>query len=71
MNAKTTNVKLSCDAIGVKQREFEVSHAERLMTIPCNGGWYIDDEDFELNNGNIIRRPKKELRKAPKACGKE
>lgn len=58
MNAKTTIVRLSCEAIGVKQREFEISHAERLMNIPKNGGWVIDDEDYELDNGNIVRRHK-------------
>ena len=72
MNAKTTIVKLSCEAIGVKQREFEISHAERLMSIPNNGGWIIDDEDYELGeNGNILRRHKREADKARKTSGQK
>lgn len=59
MNAKTTIVKLSCDSLGCVQREFEVSHAERLLAIPNNGGWYLDDKDYELKDGDIIRRVKK------------
>lgn len=69
MNAKTTIVKLSCDAIGVVQREFEISHAERLMRMQDNGGWQIDDEDYDLDNGNVIRRHKGEADKARKAGG--
>lgn len=59
MNAKTTNVKLSCDSLSCVQKEFEVSHAERLLAMPNNGGWYLDDEDYELRDGDIVRRTKK------------
>lgn len=71
MNAKTTIVKLSCVAIGVEQREFEVSHAERLLSIRNNGGWYLDDKEFKFDNGNIVRRHTEKAGEARKAGGKE
>lgn len=64
MNAKTTNVKLSCEPLGCKQKEFEITHAERLLAIPSNGGWFLDDKDYELKDGNIVRRPAKAADKA-------
>ena len=64
MNAKTTIVKLSCASINCDKKEFEVSHAERLLNMANNGGWFLDDEDFELKDGNILRRNKKKADKA-------
>ena len=71
MNAKTTNVKLSCEQIGCKQKEFEVTHAERLLAMPNNGGWYLDDEDYALKDGNIIRRIKDKADGTPKGVDKK
>lgn len=71
MNAKTTTVKLSCAEIGCSRKAFELSHAERLLSMPRNGGWYLDDEDFELIDGIITRRHKKEADRASKGGGKK
>lgn len=59
MGAKKTLVTLKCEALG--ERKFEITHAERLLSMRINGGWYLEDKDFELNeNGTISRRSKKE-----------
>ena len=60
MTAKTTNVILECEALG--QREFEVSHAERLLGMVNNGGWRLPkDSKFEfVDNGLRLRRNTKE-----------
>ena len=48
-------------ANGVTQ-EFEISHAERLLRMPNNGGWSLPKESkFEFSeNGLQRRRDKKE-----------
>lgn len=57
--AKNTLVTLACEALG--ERNFEISHAERLLSIKNNGGWYLNDKNFELKeDGTIVRRSKKE-----------
>lgn len=71
MNAKTTTVKLSCEQINCKKREFEVTHAERILALQQNGGWYLDDEDYELKDGYIIRRHKEKVDGAQKKLGKK
>lgn len=38
MNAKTTTVVLVANGT---EREFEISHAERLLNMPNNGGWHL------------------------------
>lgn len=38
MASKVTMVRLSADG---RTRSFEVSHAERLLRMPNNGGWHI------------------------------
>ena len=59
MNAKTTIVTLTAN--GVTQA-FEISHAERLLRMPNNGGWHLpEDSKFEfVNNGLQRRQDKKE-----------
>ena len=53
--AKTTKVILTCPSLG--EREFEVSHAERLLAMPKNGGWHLpEDSQYVLDNGSITRR---------------
>lgn len=54
MAAKTTTVCLFCEAIGAK--EFEISHAERLLSMRNNGGWVLSDKEFEFKNGVISKR---------------
>lgn len=63
MNAKTTTVTLVANGV---TREFEISHAERLLRMPRNGGWHLPEKSkFEfVNNGLQRRRDKKE------DCGK-
>lgn len=56
MSAKTSMVQLRCEA-GATQ--FELSHAERLLNWPNNGGWYLDDKDYEFKNGSLVRRSEK------------
>ena len=59
MNAKITTVTLVAN--GVTQ-DFEMSHAERLLRMPNNGGWALPkDSKFEfVDNGLQRRRDKKE-----------
>ena len=59
MNAKTTTVTLMANDV---TREFEISHAERLLRMPNNGGWHLPDKSkFEfVNNGLRRRQDKKE-----------
>lgn len=46
MNAKTTTVTLVANDV---TREFELSHAERLLRMPKNGGWHLpDNSKFEF-----------------------
>lgn len=60
MNAKTTMIPLKCDALGGVVRDFEYSHAERLLRMKDNGGWVLASNDYEFINGNIIRRHSEE-----------
>lgn len=55
--AKTTTVTLTCPSCG--DREFEVSHAERLLRMQKNGGWQLKGNDYELKDGFITRRDTK------------
>lgn len=51
---KTTTILLRCKALG--DREFEISHAERLLNMANNGGWELADKNYELKDGNLVRR---------------
>jgi hypothetical protein len=63
MNAKTTTVTLMANDV---TREFEISHAERLLRMPNNGGWYLpENSKFEFVNNGLRRRQDKK-----KDCGK-
>lgn len=63
--AKTTKVTLTCQSLG--EREFEVSHAERLLAMPKNGGWHLpEDSQYVLENGSITRRHKKDSNREEK-----
>lgn len=63
--AKTTKVILTCQSLG--EREFEVSHAERLLAMPKNGGWHLpEDSQYVLENGSITRRHKKDSNREEK-----
>ena len=58
-NSKTTMITLNCQSLG--DRQFEVSHAERLLAMPKNGGWHLpENSPYEFKNGSISRRNKKE-----------
>lgn len=54
---KTTTVILRCKALG--NREFEISHAERLLSMAKNGGWELADKEYEYKDGIIVRRNSK------------
>lgn len=57
MNAKTTTVTLVANGV---TREFEISHAERLLRMPRNGGWHLPDgSKFEFVNNGLRRRQDK------------
>ncbi len=54
---KTTMITLNCPALG--DRQFEVSHAERLLAMPINGGWHLpENSKYVYENGSIARRHK-------------
>ena len=64
--AKVTMVTLTCQSLG--SREFEVSHAERLLAMPNNGGWQLPkDSEYVYEDGNISRRVKKGTKQGKKA----
>lgn len=53
--AKITTITLNCPALG--DREFEVTHAERLLAMPNNGGWQLPKNSIYIyENGSITRR---------------
>jgi len=58
MNAKTTTVTLVANGV---TREFEFSHAERLLRMPRNGGWHLPEKSkFEfVDYGLRCRQDKK------------
>lgn len=63
MHAKTTTVTLVANGV---TRDFELSHAERLLKMPNNGGWHLpENSKFEFVNNGLRRRQDKK-----KDCGK-
>ena len=57
MNAKTTTVTLVANDVA---RDFELSHAERLLRMPNNGGWHLpDNSKFEFVDYALRRRQDK------------
>lgn len=43
------------------EREFEITHAERLLGMPNNGGWQLPENSeyiFDLNDGLKRKQPK-------------
>lgn len=53
MNAKTTTVTLEANGV---TREFEFSHAERLLIMPNNGGWHLPkNSKYEFVNNGLRR----------------
>ena len=53
-SAKQTMITLNCPSLG--DRQFEVSHAERILQMP-NSGWELpEDSEFELKDGSITPR---------------
>ena len=57
MNAKTTTVTLVANDVA---RDFELSHAERLLRLPNNGGWHLpEDSKFEFVDYALRRRQDK------------
>ena len=59
--AKVTRVALATVKEGARQ-QFDIDHAERILSIP-NSGWELPkDSEFEYVNGTISRRDKKKNR---------
>lgn len=57
MNAKTTTVTLVANGV---TREFEISHAERLLRMPRNGGWKLpENSNYEFLDNGLRRRGNK------------
>lgn len=55
MSAKTTKVTLEVNGA---RRDFEFSHAERLLQLKKNGGWHLpEDSNFVFENNALFRRP--------------
>lgn len=51
------------------EREFEISHAERLLGMPNNGGWQLPANSeyiFDLNDGLKRKQPKGNTESAKK-----
>lgn len=61
MTAKVTKVVLECPTLNTTE-EFEISHAERLLRMPNNGGWQLPEKtpfEFDKENGLRYKRNKK------------
>lgn len=57
MNAKTTTVTLVANGV---TREFELSHAERLLRMRNNGGWELtENSKYEFVDNGLRRRGNK------------
>lgn len=59
---KKTMVLLTCPPLHT-EREFEVTHAERLLRMNNNGGWQLPENskfEFHKDYGIRVRRNKKE-----------
>ena len=57
MNAKSTTVTLIANGV---TREFEISHAERLLQMPRNGGWELpENSNYEFLDNGLRRRGNK------------
>lgn len=53
MNQRTDSVILQ---VGNNRQTFEVSHAERILRMPNNGGWHLpEDSEFEMTEENGIK----------------
>lgn len=48
--------------VGDRLQDFEISHAERILRMPNNGGWRLpEDSNYQLDEHGInIRRNKEE-----------
>lgn len=57
MTAKETTITLKCDALGIS-KAFAFEHAERLLSMRDNGGWYLADDNFEIAEDGKIRHKK-------------
>lgn len=61
MAAKVQTVALINDTLNVTET-FEITHAERLLRMPNNGGWKLPDNSdfkFDKENGIGYKRNKK------------
>lgn len=61
LKSKSTKVLLECKALNTT-REFEVTHAERLLKMQNNGGWQLPENtnfEFDKENGLRYKRNKK------------
>lgn len=61
MTAKVQKVALFNESLNVTE-EFEITHAERLLRLPNNGGWKLPEESefkFDKENGIGYKRNKK------------
>lgn len=61
MVAKATTVALVRKDNGTTH-EFEISHAERILRMPHNGGWELPENsqfNFDFENGFTNKRNKK------------
>lgn len=57
MENKSKTVRLQ---VGDKMQSFEISHAERLLRLPNNGGWQLPtSSEFELTKDGLIFRTDK------------
>lgn len=55
MAAKSQKVALINDTLNVTE-QFEITHAERLLRMPNNGGWQLPEKTpFEFSKENGIR----------------
>ena len=66
--SRQSNVKLVVPDSDM-EREFEITHAERLLGMPNNGGWQLPENSeyiFDLNDGLKRKQPKGNTESAKK-----
>ena len=58
MDEKRTTVALVREYDGA-QVEFEISHAERILSLRASGWVLPEKSEYELSDGSLVRRNKK------------
>lgn len=68
--SKLTEVVLSNDNDKVGDITLEISHAERVLQMPKNGGWKLpENSPYKLDKNGIVKKSNKRDTQKPKEQG--